>query len=134
MKGKFLTVFLLMFLLFSCNDEDFDATFSFGDEFEITPGKTVGTDDRRVALKLVEVNDSRCPSDVICFWQGEAIINFELNYNGITNFTLSTVFNPADTIKNLSIRLVSVEPYPISTRTIELDDYVVKVEIEKITN
>jgi hypothetical protein len=132
MKSKILITILFLFALASCHDDAVDSVFDFGDELELKAGDIVGTNDRRVVLKLTDVNDSRCPTGVECFWQGEASVSFELNYNGITNFTLSSFHNPSDTIKNLSFKLISVEPYPISTREIELDDYIVKVEVQKI--
>jgi hypothetical protein len=132
MKGKILITILFLFALASCHDDAVDSVFDFGDELELKAGDTAGTDDRRVVLKLTDVNDSRCPSDVECIWQGEVSVAFELNYNGITNFMLSSFFNPTDTIKNLSFKLISVEPYPVSTRRAELDEYIVKVEVQKI--
>lgn len=134
MYRKISTIVLVLFAIVSCQQQEIEPVFNFGNEVEFGPGETVRSGDNRVSVKFAEINDSRCPSDVICIWAGEADVKFELTYRGVTNFELSTLLNPVDTIQNLIFTLVDVQPYPVSTGTIELDDYKVKLEIEKVTD
>lgn len=65
------------------------------------------------------LEDSRCPINAICFWQGEAIAAFSLHINNEKHsFTLSTAPGSNQPVPNLrivagySIRFVNLLPYP----------------------
>lgn len=84
-------------------------------------------------ITVNSINDSRCPSDVTCVWEGEAKVQLSLTHNEKSgNFTLSTVKNNNSvSFDNYLVNLQSVEPYPTSTKTIATDDYVVTVSVSK---
>ena len=80
------------------------------------------------------INDSRCPSDVVCDWAGNAEVKFIYVENSVTehSFVLNTLgtsplFKSDTTIGNINIKLVDLSPYPVSTAIIPQQDYVVKV-------
>jgi hypothetical protein len=64
------------------------------------------------------LEDSRCPSDVVCVWSGRAVVKFSLTKNAQTYpFVLSTLNQPnyykKDTIiSGYKIELINVYPYP----------------------
>lgn len=77
-------------------------------------------------VKVIEINDSRCPTDVFCFWQGEARVLID-----VRSFTTAEVSSydlkledestaqgedKQDIINlaNARIRLSGVTPYPVS--------------------
>jgi len=87
-------------------------------------------------IKFVNVTeDSRCPSDVTCVWQGQAkiLVNIEKNGQSLGNFSLGSIVNDKkDTVQTFDhyfIQLVKVDPYPISTKKTELLDYVVTLKL-----
>lgn len=76
MKATFkITLVLLLFICLSACDE---STVEFGTVIELEEGMTVVMADKSV-ISLKEVNDSRCPVDATCVWEGraEAVIKIE---------------------------------------------------------
>jgi len=82
--------------------------------------------DSELEMTLLDIEDSRCPSDVTCIWQGTvtAKINLEKGTQdlGVYNISLDMGENEK-TFDGYYIRLTNVEPYPISTEPLELADY-----------
>jgi hypothetical protein len=80
------------------------------------------------------VQDSRCPSDVVCVWAGDAAV--ELLVTGPetdrTELTLHTTLDPKeDTVDGYRVRLASVAPYPKIAAPIPLRDYRVTLIVSK---
>ena len=131
-------------LLYSCNKEkvpDNDkeetaANFELGIEKSFKINGKYQSDDYSLKFKLTDINDSRCPTDVICVWAGKADVKIEVESPVTGSLVLSTInndFNKSiDTIGNYSFELIDVLPYPISTQTIDLEDYDVKLKVKKI--
>jgi hypothetical protein len=75
--------------------------------------------------------DSRCPSDVVCVWEGEGRVELgvtlgdgptmpvELNTGGLRSTTHG----------GYTITLVELDPYPVSTRPHVPEDYIVRVQV-----
>ncbi len=118
--------------LFSCNSENMTDTFSFNLEKSFQIGDAYFSTDHSLQFQITEINDSRCPSDVICVWQGEAVVKIEVKSPLVGTLELNTHDNLTDTIGSYSFELVDVSPYPVSTKTIELDEYKVTLLIEKL--
>jgi len=118
--------------LFSCNSENMTDTFSFNLEKSFQIGDAYFSTDHSLQFQITEINDSRCPSDVICVWQGEAVVKIEVKSPLAGTLELNTHDNLTDTIGSYSFELVDVSPYPVSTKTIELDEYLVTLLIEKL--
>ncbi len=102
MKNKILFSVLLVAVLFSvvgCNKdfikekkEKIEKKENYvldKDEYSVYLGKTLDINDE-LSVKLINVNDSRCPDDVECFWEGE--LEYELVINK-ENYKISTVLN-----------------------------------------
>ena len=47
-------------------------------ETELSPGQSVQSGPLRVTFARVE-NDSRCPADVVCVWEGDALVKLEVS-------------------------------------------------------
>lgn len=85
-------------------------------------------------LKVTE--DSRCPSDVTCIWAGQVGVLVNVSQNGKDLGDINLVLGPdkelaEKKINGYLIRLVKVDPYPISTKKIEPSDYKITVIISK---
>lgn len=93
-----------------------------------------------VTIKLVDVQDSRCPKDVQCIWEGDAVVTLRINSADTTqNFVLHT--NPKQEEGKLAeteifmhhIQLLDVSPYPLSTANdLELIDYEIDLQVTKL--
>jgi hypothetical protein len=83
-----------------------------------------------LSIGFVAVNeDSRCPSDVICIWEGQATINVNVRSPNInpSNFNLTSRGGESNlSVKDFhdfSMRLLEIAPYPKSTGHIGTSDY-----------
>jgi hypothetical protein len=78
--------------------------------------------------------DSRCPSDVECFWEGDAEVNVTISKPGYTslNTVLHTSLTPQSASYNgYTVTLNGLAPYPVSTSTIDPNDYVATFTVTK---
>lgn len=109
-----------------------------GEPFELAFDNTAYIESADLLVRFVDVTeDSRCPSDVQCIWAGQVTVVIEVKQNStnapLGNFSLtmtggSTLQTPA--VGGYDLRLVRVDPYPISTRTLQLSDYVVTLIVD----
>ena len=120
----FLAIFITLLMLTgpSCQDEFIPESFILNQEGSFRYGG-IYYSGSLLKFKISEVNDSRCPSDVICIWQGEATIKIQLESPVKADIELSTYHHPTDTVGNYTFELTGVSPYPISTKEIEFKDY-----------
>ena len=84
--------------------------------------------DSELKMTLLEVEDSRCPSDVVCIWQGtvSAKVQFQKGAQDLGVFTIpmETMEENEQTFDGYYVRLTNVSPYPESTNPIQATDYV----------
>ena len=125
-------LFIAVFIFFSCEDEVESRTFSLDTEVEFKKGEINYSDDKTVEFTISAINDSRCPEDVTCIWQGEAEITIDVESPAKGTIVLSTFDNLSDTIGNYSFKLIEVLPYPVSDQVIKLEDYRVTLEIAQL--
>lgn len=87
----------------------------------------------RICLDSI-INDSRCPSGGVCFWEGDAIVSFSIQKNDeIKYFRLHTQKDSqTDTIINgLKISLENLSPYPTVDSEINHEDYSAEIKISE---
>lgn len=80
-------------------------------------------------LEFYDIEDSRCPLDVTCIWEGKvtAMIHVRNQTHKIAGF-----FIPGHTVSYISpynITLIDIQPHPVST---EKPDYVATLKITKL--
>lgn len=74
--------------------------------------------ENNLVLRMDSVlNDSRCPTNVVCVWEGNAEVRFLFRVDGIqTDFVLNTNggsgFNADTIISGYRIKLLDLSPYP----------------------
>ena len=128
----FVSLILISFI--SCDNEPVSDSFSFGLDNEFKINGEYHSVDNSVHFRITEINDSRCPSDVVCIWEGKADVKIKVESPVSGSITLSTYDNPVDTVGNFSFEIIDVLPYPISTKTIQLKDYNVTLKIVELTD
>ena len=86
-------------------------------------------------ITILDIQDSRCPSDVTCIWEGEAKVLIDVVKDGqdLGNFNLTSRAGEKElavqSFEGFSIRVVKVDPYPISSKKILPSDYVVTLVV-----
>ncbi len=70
------------------------------------------------------VDESRCPTSVICVWEGQVVVNLNISNEDIElGISPSQNIQSIDTIGNWSVELLEVRPYPESPdETISQED------------
>ena len=118
------TIFFIIFslgIIVSVIDE------SFADEtIEMKLGQEIQFND--LNLNFYDVEDSRCPSDLTCIWEGEVTAMFAVKNQ---THRVSGVFAPGDVLSHITpydITLVDLQPHPIST---EEAKYVATINISQ---
>lgn len=80
-------------------------------------------------LYFYDVEDSRCPTDITCIWEGQvtAMIHVKNQTHKISGY-----FTPNHTVNYITpynVTLVDIQPHPVST---EKPEYVATLEIKKL--
>ncbi|OYD91885.1 hypothetical protein CDG76_24875 [Nostoc sp. 'Peltigera membranacea cyanobiont' 210A] len=111
---------------------------TFNTPFYLKYGKTAYLPTENIEIKFSKViQDSRCPSDVTCIWQGQVIIGLDIIKNGKQVSTLMLTLVPGrdalpiQFLDKYSVTLIGVSPYPNSKKTIVLKDYIAKIVVSK---
>ena len=107
------------------------------DKFQLRPNQTV-SEPNNVDVKFLNVtDDSRCPSDVTCIWQGKSTITVNVIKSGqnVGNYNLTSGLGDKNATVQISdgyfLQLTKIEPYPKSGTKIPLSDYVATFELSK---
>lgn len=125
-----LIALLSVTFLNSCKDEPTPEGVVFEDALKLN--SVFQTKSNSIKLTISEINDSRCPSDVVCVWQGMVVVKISADLPEKKVLSLNSYNNQADTIGHFEIRLIDVLPYPVSTKVIKLEDYEVKLKVTEL--
>jgi hypothetical protein len=116
MKRKFLLPFCIIILFVACRKANSDEEQLVKVELEECTLKTFGNEPVILCFDSL-VQDSRCPPNAVCIWQGVAQGRFSFRVNNQrSSFVLSTNKVLAGTItdttiQNYTITLVDIQPY-----------------------
>ena len=93
------------------------------------------TDHVNVCLDSL-IEDSRCPLEVVCIWQGTAIAKFSVTVNDhqqpVTLSTFKLPGFPSDTIlMGYKIEFVDLLPYPDINKSHDISEYRAELKITK---
>jgi hypothetical protein len=99
----------------SCDDAD-SQTFTINDTIEMRFGEVYCNPDYKIGLSFESFIEGRCPAGVICVWEGNAQLTFDLEdkNEGFSEFVLNTYdgFLSDTVIHGLRYELIDLEPYP----------------------
>ena len=111
---------------YSCTDQtDADESFT------IQMNQSVFFDDYEITFSEI-LEDSRCPADAICIWEGRASIGMDVkSKEGIQNVILMTGEETTVFFDLYEIHLVNVLPYPFSSKKILPEEYSATISISK---
>jgi hypothetical protein len=105
-------------------------------EFKLKYGQELTVEGQSLKVKFASLlQDSRCPTDVKCVWEGDAKILLRVRRGNAkkANMELHTNQNFAQARKyqHYVIRLVALAPYPKTRLTQKQSDYVATLIIKK---
>jgi len=128
---------LIVLLLSSCIGSGDKQEANLGDEFALGIGESIVITDEDLSIKFIEVSeDSRCPRDVICVWEGRVIVVVEVLKDGSTKqLNLSQPGlndDPSMKIYGGYELTYEVEPYPEKAEVeIKADEYRLRLIVNK---
>lgn len=98
---------------------------ALGQEFSLRPGTSAVVEGAGLTVRFqAVVSDSRCPADALCIRAGEAVVALGAVFAGGGLSWEASTASPADVaVGGYLVRLVRLEPYPVSSRTIAPGDY-----------
>jgi hypothetical protein len=113
--------------------------FSLNEPLTLSGGQAGLISSENLRLRFAEVlEDSRCPTQVECFWTGQARIAIAVQLGDSDSTTVEFNTNPApgQTVKvadvgQYSIELLSLEPYPQTPDPIPFEDYRASLTVRK---
>jgi len=129
---KYLVIFLILIgtVGFSFALESKEITLD--DPFMIKIHQTLSVDN--LALTFSKIEDSRCPSDVTCVWEGRASITFDIyDQKQHQTIMLTTGENTTSYVDSYKINLIDILPYPASSKNIS-EEYVATISVSKNKN
>ncbi len=132
MKVSFVLLILGLILLSGCEKNPDPDTFCFDEVEEFQLDVTYRSSDNRMQLTIDDVQDSRCPSQMMCIWAGEARVKVNLHLRRLYEIELSTTNDSFQLVQNYEIRLVNVFPYPEVPDQISRSDYRILLEIRRV--
>ena len=111
-----------------------DIKAELGQQFYLFFGNTVEIKGERLEITFAEIlEDSRCPSDVVCVWDGRVRCRLDVNYRGshyeviLTQPGLSNDYE-SGTFEDYRLSFV-IEPYPLSGVTLSAKDYFINLTV-----
>ena len=86
-------------------------------------------------LRLLDIGDSRCPTGVVCIWEGQAEVRLEVTRGSEAPVEVQLTLRAGhDTEKAVAyghlLRLLAVDPYPKEGKTTPREAYVARIEIQ----
>jgi hypothetical protein len=130
-----LLVTMVVFVAAACQEDgpDDPIIVSVDNQFNIAFDQEVSIKDENLIFKFTEVKeDSRCPDDVQCTWEGRLVITINAN-NQPLELSIGGQSEPIGAMEGHRITLVEVvEPTPKSGVDAKGSDYIVAIIVEKI--
>jgi len=136
---KTIAVILLVIVFARCDKDNNNQVnkLILGDTVELSINETIHNYDKNISIRMDSVlNDSRCPSSVICVWEGNAEVRFIFTHNNDeTSFSLNTNvgnnFKTDSIVNGYRIEMINLYPYPENPGIIPQKDYQADILILK---
>ena len=139
--GRSIWTAAVVLLALSCGESDaptsdgnLSRTPSGPKEVTVRVGETVVVNNVEITFTRV-LEDSRCPVDVTCVWEGNAKVELEVGVLNGDGPTIQLILNTATEPRygdayGQRITLTAVRPDPVSTKPIPPDTYELRLKAE----
>jgi hypothetical protein len=139
MKNLFFALAAGALLLTACEEENAASpgnSFQLDEPVTIAIGEsaTLQPDNLKITFTSL-IEDSRCPTEVVCVWEGRAVVGLTFTKGNETVIdslaTISSAPTPPDTtmVFGRKVKLLEVTPYPQNTAPVPHGDYKVKLVV-----
>lgn len=123
---------VVAFLMFSylpgCSDAGIPLGVELNDQFKLAYAHTVRLPDGSEIYFKDVLEDSRCPVDVVCVWEGNTKVLLIVAGKEVT---LNTALDPREVrCRGGTVRLLKVEPERSHRKEIPLQKYVITLIVE----
>ena len=126
---KYLVIFLILIGTVGISFALESKEIKLDEPFMIKLHQRLSVDNLDVEFSGIE--DSRCPSDVTCIWEGRASVTLHIyNQTQYQAITLTTDETTTFHVNSYEIDLIDILPYPVSTKDIS-EEYVATINISK---
>jgi len=117
-------------IAFASQTPDFEP--SLDTPFELSAGQVAKVQGVQIEFWSV-AEDSRCPTDVQCVWEGRVKIDLRLSGSNERETVQLSPVAGEDTAEydGLQIQLLEVTPAPVSTQTLEISDYRIRLVVSE---
>jgi hypothetical protein len=126
---------LCLLLATACQDTASEPTVPLDQQFTLAPGQAASVAGASLQVRFVRVSgDSRCPADAICIQGGDAIVHLSVgDSGGAAAYELHTGDSSRSAVSHAGFRveLISLQPYPFSSRTIGPDEYRATLKVSR---
>jgi len=129
---------LIAILIFSCSKDENNPISHYDlkvdENIILDNGKCLRIIDKEYEICLNSINDSRCPSNVVCVWEGDAAVEFNFKSNTENKFFklhTNDNFQQDTIINNLKIKLLNVFPYSDFNNPTNQSDYSAELSISE---
>lgn len=133
-KRLWIVAFLAVFA-YGC-EQVLTNEYPYGEEITLAPEQRALVGGESL-IRVLGVEDGRCPIPVNCFWEGNAKVDLELRISGYApvRFALNTYgyreFIRDTTINGVKIELLDVSPYPRHEQPTPQSDYRVQLRVSR---
>jgi len=109
---------------------------ALGESFDLRVGESAQIEAEALQIGFEDVAaDSRCPKGERCIWEGDATVRVWMKKASDPKETLELHTSPKEpgALSDLSygLRLLGLEPHPVSGRAIEQRDYLATFEVTR---
>jgi hypothetical protein len=101
--------------------------------FSLRVGETAEFANAQLSVTFRAVSeDSRCPNDVVCIWEGNGQVQLEVRLRGsLQTLALNTTTQPRQVrVGSYRLRLDELAPLPAASRPISPAEYVATLELQ----
>ena len=124
-KLGLVTLFLAMALVLTSCQEEFEV-FEGGTFFlRLDEPKTLVDGS---IIEVIEIEDSRCPSDTQCAWEGRSAVTLRWKRNSTYTLQMNDVEYVHEQVEQYLVTLLEVSPFPTTGQTSA--EKLVKISIE----
>lgn len=110
-----------------------------GESFSLAVGESAAIEGESLLVTFLEVKeDSRCPKNATCVWEGDATVRIALQTAAggkrERDLHTSSKLQGEEAGAGYSVRLVALAPMPVAGRTIEQSEYRATLEVSPATD
>jgi hypothetical protein len=123
-------------VVLGCDTNEFEDEPSIGEEFSLHIGETASVKGEDLQIRFIEITeDSRCPRDVTCIWEGRATASIEVSKGNTSQKVELVIPGLTDIPSKMKFEeyefVFSILPYPESEVQISANDYRLMMAVNK---